>query len=206
MSEETLFNIEVDTRWWPLGSGSHEPEVIADALIGRLAPEVEGPVAIALRANLVSYAEWSQMLAPGQRRSFALVRSPELGRVDALLSFRYSATPGSAYDRYLELARQQESTDTVELVNQRVLEFAVPAGRVIAVHDVLVIRDGSMRAPARERCTAALFLKGQDRLVELHIATLDLLLFNDIVEYAVAMVSGDEPQVPGVLEYRGGTP
>lgn len=203
MSDDTLLSLEVDTRWWPLGAGNVEPGVLADALIERLAPEVEGPEATALRANLTGYAEWARMLAPGQRRSFALVRSPERGRVDALMSFRYSATPASAYDRYLELARGQESTDTVELVNQRVLEYQVPAGRIIAVHDVLVIRDGAVQLPARERCTAALFLAGEDRLVELHLATLDLLLFADIVDYAVAMVSGQQPEVPGVLEYRG---
>ena len=206
MSDKTLLDVKVSTAWWPLGTGALKPEVIADALVEALAPHVEGPAATALRANLTGFAEWSQLLASGQRRSFALVRSPELGRVDALMSFRYSNTAGSDYDLYLDIARNQRSTESAELVNQRVLEYAVPTGRIIAVHDVLVIRDGAMQLPARERCTVALFLSGQPMLVELHIATMDLLLFADIVDYAVAIVSGADPPIPGVIEYQRSNP
>lgn len=204
MTDIDGISMELDRAWWPLGDGTDPVEAIADALLSTLAPDLDGPPAIALRANLVTFAEWSQMLAPGERRSFALVRNPALGRVDALLSWRFSRIEGDVYDQYLALARSQESTERVELVNQRVLEYALPAGRAIAIHDVLIIRDGGLLQPARERCTVALFADAAPALLELHIATLDLSLFDDLVEYAMALVAGEQPGVPGQLEYRGG--
>lgn len=194
-------SVELDGAWWPLGDGTDAAEAIADALITTLVPDLSGTVETALRANLVSFAEWSKMLAPGERRSFALVRDPQLGRVDALLSWRFSELDGGFYDQYLALARSQKSTDTVELVNQRVLEFSIPAGRAIAIHDALLIRDVGLLQPARERCTVALFVEGAPALLELHIATLDLSLFDDLVEYAMALVAGDNPGVPGRIEF-----
>jgi len=199
----TGYFVELEPAWWPLGDGTDPAEGIADALVETLAPEVEGPARTALHANLAIFAEWSQTLAPGERRSFALVRQPKLGRVDALLSWRYSRVADGVYDQYLELARNQKSTETVELVNQRVLEYTVPAGRAIAIHDVLLIRDGGLIQPARERCTVALFIDAEPVLVELHLATMDLSLFDDIVEYSIALISGENPGVPGLLEYHG---
>jgi hypothetical protein len=166
-------------------------------------PDLEAPAATALRANLVSFAEWSQMLAKGERRSFALVREPALGIVDALLSWRYSAVEGDLYADYLALAAAQRSTETVELINQRIEEYRVPSGRAIAIHDFLVIREGGVLQPARERCTVAVFPDNASVLIELHIATMDLALFDDLVAYAIALVSGERPALPGRLEYRG---
>ncbi|MGL4339156.1 MAG: hypothetical protein ACRCSP_01850 [Rhodoglobus sp.] len=195
-------SVELDRAWWPLGDGSHPVEAIADALMSTMVPDLAGPTATALRANLVSFAEWSQMLAPGERLSFALVRRPESGRVDALLSWRFSRIDGDVYDEYLSLARSQKSTERVELVNQRVLEFTLRHGRAIAIHDILVIREGGILQPARERCTVGFFIESESALIELHLATLDLSLFDDIVGYAMALLAGENPAVPGYLEHR----
>ena len=203
MTDAPGFYVQLESAWWPLGDGTDPAAGIADALVKTLASHVEGPSKTALHANLVIFAEWAQSLAPGERRSFALVRQPEIGRVDALLSWRYSRVTDGVYDQYLALARDQASSATVELVNQRVLEYAMPAGRAIAIHDVLLIRDGGLIQPARERCTVALFIDEEPVLVELHLATMDLSLFDDIVEYAIVLISGDNPGVPGMLEYRG---
>jgi hypothetical protein len=203
MADELEFTVNLDGAWWPLGDGTDAPTDIADALMTTLIPGLEGPSAIALNANLVMFAEWAQMLAPGERRSFALVRTPELGSVDALLSWRYSETIDGLYERYLEIARDQHSTQTVELVNQRVLEYEIPTGRAIVIHDSLIIRDGGLIQPARERCTTALFLNSGPYLVEQHLATMDLALFDDIVEYSLGLLSGENPGVPGLLQYRG---
>src|SRR5690606_26063468 len=117
-----------------------------------------------------------QSLAPGERRSFALVRDPRGGRVDALLSTRYSALAEDIYDEYLALARSQRSTERVELMNPEIEERTLPGGRAIAVHDYVVFRDGGVQQAARERVTVAYFPSADPTLIELHIATPDLAL------------------------------
>ncbi|MBG6056296.1 hypothetical protein IWX81_002728 [Salinibacterium sp. CAN_S4] len=195
-------SIQLDRAWWPLGDGTDSAAEIADALITSLVPTLGEPSVTALRSDLVSFADWSQSLAPGERRSFALVRYPEQGRVDALLSWRFSRIEGDVYDDYLALARSQQSTDRVELVNQRVLEFTLGLGRAVVVHDILLMREGGVLAPARERCTIGFFVDSEPALIELHLATMDLSLFDDIVEFALALVAGQDPGVPGQLEHR----
>jgi hypothetical protein len=198
-----ILTVDLDAAWWPLGDGTDAPADIADALATRLVPELKGPEGVALKASLVSFAEWSQSLSAGSRRSFALVRTPQLGRVDALLSMRFTDSMEGVYERYLSLTQDQRSTDTVDLVNQQVFEYALPLGRAIAIHDVLVIRSGGLQQPARERCTLALFPQERPVLIEFHLATLDLALFDDIVDYAVTIASGLNPGVPGLLQYDG---
>jgi hypothetical protein len=192
--------ILVDKAWWPLGDGTDPAEGVADALIDTFAAELATPARSALRANLVAYAEWSQSLTPGERRSFALVRDQRLGQVDALLSWRYSALADDIYAEYLSLARNQRSTPRVELVNPVIEERRLAGGRAIVIHDFVVFRDGGVQQAARERVTVAYFLDAAPALIELHIATPDLTLFDDIVEHAVGMVSGEVVGVPGYLE------
>ncbi len=200
---DDIAEIQLDAAWWPLGDGTDAPEEIADVLVETLVPELPAAEAAALRAHLASFAEWSQSLAPGPRRSFVLVRTPELGRAEALLSMRYLESAEGVYEKYLSLAHEQRSTENVELINQRVLEYTLPGGRAIAVHDVLLFRTGGIQQPARERCTLAFFPSAANVLIEFHLATIDLALFDDIVEYALALASGDDPGVPGLLQYRG---
>ena len=200
---DDVAEIQLDAAWWPLGDGTDAPEEIADVLVQTLQPELPAAEAAALRAHLASFAEWSQSLAPGPRRSFALVRTPQLGRVDALLSMRYLESADGVYEKYLALARDQHSTDEVELVNQRVLEYTLPTGRAIAVHDILQFRTGGIQQPARERCTVGFFPTAANVLIDFHVATIDLALFDDIVEYTLALAAGDDPGVPGLMQYRG---
>lgn len=202
MTEPVAPHILLDRAWWPLGDGSDPTDGVADALLSTLAPHLTGPAARALRANLVAYGEWALSLAPGERRSFALVRDLQLGRAEALLSWRYSLLADDVYDEYLALANAQESTARAELVNKVVAETMLPGGRALTIHDFVVFTDGGVPQPARERCTVAFFLDAAPALIELHIATPDLSLFDDIVGYAVSLLSGEPVGVPGYLERK----
>lgn len=204
MTQQEAFAIELDRAWWPLGDGNFEPEAIADALVETMAPPLDENTKTGLHAHLSAYARWAQSLAPGSRRSFVLVRDPAAGRADALASWRYSTVEGDVYDRYLDIARAQKPTEDFDLVNQRILEYRLPAGRAIAVHDFVVDLRGGLAQPTKERCTLALFPDGEPLLIELHLATIDLALFDDMVAYAVALMSGELVPPPGRLEYTGG--
>ena len=204
MTQQEVFAIQLDRAWWPLGDGNFEPEAIADALIETMAPSLDDQASTGLRAHLSAYARWAQSLAPGSRRSFVLVRDPSEGRADALVSWRYSTVEGDIYDQYLSIARAQQPTEDFDLVNQRILEYRLPAGRAIAVHDFVVDLRGGLAQPTKERCTLALFPDGQSLLIELHLATIDLALFDDMVEYAVGIMSGEVLPPPGRIELTGG--
>ena len=199
-SELTL---DLHAAWWPLGDGSATPEVVADAVIEDAALP-ESPEREALRAQLVGVGRLAAGLPSGSRWSWALVRDPRIGRAEALLSVRASATEGDLYARYLTEAGERVSTETTELIQPRVLETVVPGGRVIVTRDFTrrVVREGVM-PPVMERCTAGVFLNDENALLEITLITPDLALFDDIVDYVLNLASEKPSGAPGVLRYDG---
>ncbi|QNO38145.1 hypothetical protein H4J02_03700 [Protaetiibacter sp. SSC-01] len=205
MTAVETFTLSLAPQWWPLGDGSDPIDAVIDVLIERLAPELAPAEERGLRASLAVHAEWARTLAPGQRRSYALVRDPETARADALLSWRYGEAPEGAYEHMLASARAQTSTDTVELVDPSVVETRVPLGRAIVVHDVAYARTPGVQRPARERCIVAVFFDDSDALLELTVSTIDLALFDDLPEYVLRLAAGEELTAPGYPEPVEGT-
>jgi len=199
------FTLQLSPAWWPLGDGSDPIDAVVDVLIGQLAPDLEPAEERGLRASLAVYGEWAGSLAPGERRSFALVRDPATARADALLSWRFGEAPEGAYEHLLASARAQSSTDTVELVNPTVVETRVPLGRAVVVHDIAYARTAGVQRPARERCVVAVFPDGTDALLELTVLTIDLSLFDDLPDYLLRVASGEALPAPGYREVDGGT-
>jgi len=205
MSDAEAFTLQLSTAWWPLGDGTDPIEEVIDVLIERLAPDLAPAEERGLRAGLAVHSEWARSLAPGERQSFALVRDPATGRVDALLSWRFGEAPEGAYEHLLTSARAQESTDDVELVNPSVVETRVPLGRAIMVHDIAYTRTAGVQRPARERCIVAIFPDGTEALLELTVSTVDLSLFDDLPDFLLRLAAGEAVPAPGYREVMDGT-
>lgn len=205
MSAAGTFTLSLPSVWWPLGDGTDPIGDVIDVLFEHYQPELEPAEERGLRASLAVHAEWARSLAPGERRSFALVRDARTARADALLSWRFGVAPEGAYEHILESAKALRSTETVELVDPSVVETRVPLGRAIVIHDVAYARTPGIQQPARERCIVALFPDGSDALLELNLSTIDLSIWDDLPDYLLRVASGEELPVPGYPEPMEGT-
>lgn len=199
----TELTLDLHPAWWPLGDGSATPQVVADAVIEDAALP-ESPEREALRAQLVGVGHLAAGLPAGSRWSWALVQDPMAARAEALLSVRFSPTEGDLYARYIEEAGLRASTETTELIEPRVVEARVPGGRVVVTHDFTrrIMKEG-VQPPVMERCTAGVFLDGEDALLEITLITPDLALFDDMVAYVLNLAAEQPSGVPGVLRYDG---
>ena len=206
VAESPSVTFDLHPAWWSLGDGSVDPTLVADALIEDAA--VEDPAAQqGLRHGLALVGRLANGLIPGGRWSWALVQSPASGRVDALLTSRFTIATDDLYPAYLDAVAARESTDANELIHAEVREVVLPAGRAIVSHDFTRRRDGAgVLSPVFERCNVAVFIAGSSALLEFMIVAQDLALFDDMVAYAIDLASGHPSGVPGLLQYDGETP
>jgi hypothetical protein len=148
-----------------------------------------------LRAALETVARLAAR--PGTtRRSWALVRRPESGRVDAYVTLDLALMDAGSHQRFLRRADTDvaPAVDGVELVRRTVSNRSVSAGLVGVVHDLVLPRnDGGVGDPAVERAIVALFPEGFDKSLEFTIVTQDLGLFDDASEYLLELVSTVRP-------------
>ena len=160
--------------------------------------DIDDEARLRLSRSLEAAVRNLDALAPGSRRSFALVVAPELGRVDAVLSVRYSQVTQDAYANYLAAARAVTSTETVELLNRKVEEVLVPAGPAVVVSDILVpARTGAFAPAATERAFLAVFPEGWATAMDFTYLSQNLGALDDAAEYLVGIASGQNPALRG---------
>ncbi|MEP6481212.1 MAG: hypothetical protein ABJA94_04305 [Rhodoglobus sp.] len=184
------YTVSFDAAWRVLPTADEDAASVIHDLVEAL--NVEDPAADGLRRGLEAVTALSRELAPGQRNSWALVRDPSSGAVDALLSTRVSLVGPSAIDDYrARIADGQHGDPEIRVVNRTVSERELAVGTALIVHDFTLHEDAEgLIDPALERAVVALFLSGTNKLVEFYLVTQNLALFDDIAEYLVSIVSG----------------
>jgi hypothetical protein len=189
--DQALFSVVIDGAWkrLPTASGDHERQI--DAVIAELG--VDGSAAARLNYGLHAVAHVAGNLSAGERHSFALIREPSTGVVDALLSTRVSRVEDGALDGYrARVGENRPGEQHVSSVNRTVEERRLPQGLAVIVHDITLREDGDgLVDPALERVILALFVSSADVLIEFYLATQNLALFDDAVDYLVELVAGD---------------
>jgi len=185
--------VELSTSWIELPApGPDAASALAELVAGLEIPAEEARDRLA--RSLASVLAITAELAPGERRSHALILAPTTGRVDAILSMRVVMVVPEAYDNYLAAARALEGRDDVELLNHVVEEVALPLGRAILTRDFIQpVSDGGVPAPATERGFLAVFVDGHDFAAEFTVLTQNLALFDDLGSYLMALASGENP-------------
>ncbi|AYF98521.1 hypothetical protein [Protaetiibacter intestinalis] len=193
-------DVTLPSEWWHLGAPIEDPQAIIAAHLA-----TSGATSAAqerLRHGLSAVLDYTHRLGDGRRTSFALVRDVERGQVEALLSARITRVSVDFAEKYHAALVEATVPDGVEVVNQRIERATLPTGEAIVVHHfVLPLDDAGPMVPAMERCVVALFPPAPEpTMVEFLFATQNLALFPDLVDYALAVVSGDNPGVPASFE------
>lgn len=117
--------------------------------------------------------------------AWALVREPELGYLDAILTL--SVHEVSAEDSPRQYLENAAFTVTSNVVNRRA-ELRVTAGLPSAVLHDFMVPAGSDK-PALERAYAAVFL-GSGAMLEFGVLTQDLHLFDDSLFWLCEILDG----------------
>lgn len=179
----------LEPAWKLLPEPGGDPTGAIEAIVAEF--DLREQVASALQVALLRANEYALGLAPGSRRSFALVSDPQTARVDAVLSARLSRVAPDAYEEYLRGAESSaDANPEVEVINRTLVELVLPAGRAIATHDFTLNRnEDGVPQPALERALIALFVTGSPALIEFSVAAQDLAVFDDMADYLLGVVS-----------------
>ena len=197
--DEGIVTIMVDTNWWMLPLRDDDQDASIERTIE--AAQVDEEAARGLRYGLKAVNGIARSLPAGERHNYALVRTPESGLVEALLSTRVSRVGPTAYDDYLDVVQNTPAAPDVEVLNRRIIEVTMPRGRGILVHDLtLALGQDGVPDPALERAFLALFVADTAALIEFTLITQDLALFEDIESYLMEFAAGDNPAVPGEIK------
>lgn len=187
----------IDVAWRALPTPEEDADLAIEKLITSL--EVDEAAERGLRTGLGSVNVLAHRLTTGNRRSYALVRNPASGIVDALLSTKLSQVEPDAYDQYFAAIRATDVADGFEIINRTLIETRLPAGRAIVLHDFTATDDsGGMPEPALERAILALFVDGSAALIEFYLAAQNLALFADMEEFLITLASGERARTPAV--------
>ncbi|QEO10648.1 hypothetical protein [Protaetiibacter larvae] len=191
--ESEVLEFALDAEWIELPSPeATDDDTWVEAALDSF--ELDGPVRGMLAEGLRGMLDLARKLSPGSRRSFALVAHPELGRVDALLSFRLARVTASGYADYLRAAQGFVPAGGGEALNRRVEELALPAGPAVLSTDILVPpADEPLAPPATERVFLGVFPRGWGAIAEFTLVTEDLAAFENAADYVVALASGGTP-------------
>ena len=172
-----------------------DPAAAIGAIVDTLAPSPEA--APGIRAGLTAVTALAHGMAPGPRRSYALVRRPDGGLIDALLTFRLVGRGSVTVEEYFEAASRPLAADGVDVVNRTVDRIQLPSGLGVASHDFTLDVDGEgVGNPALERAFLALFPDGTETVVEFSLLTQDLALFDDAQLFLAHFAAGDNPETP----------
>ena len=179
----------LEDSWKPLPAAGTDAESAVETIVAGFA--LTDSLAAALTLAISRASDYANALAPGERRSFALIGDPLLARVDAVLSVRLSRVASDAYEQYLALAQgATEANPAVEVIDRTLLEVDLPAGRAIASHDFTLNRhEDGVPQPALERALVALFIGDAPALIEFSLAAQDLTVFEDMTGYLLGVVS-----------------
>lgn len=194
--EDEVIVLPIRPEWVRLPSNeSGDPTAAVDELAAELtSDEAAGR---GLRIGLTAVIALARRLAPGPRRSYALVRSPESGWVDALLTFRLVGRGDVTVDRYFAGASAPLEGEGIDVVNRTVERVRLPAGEAVVSHDFTLAVDGEgVGNPALERAFLALFPDGMDTVVEFSLLTQNLALFDDAALFLVRFAAGENPETP----------
>lgn len=185
----SVYTVSIDGFWRALPATDEDAAAAIDTMVEGFA--VDPQAAERLRHGLTAVTTLARSLAPGERRSYALVRDPGNGAVEALLSTRVSRVSTTAVDDYRARIAEGRRQDDIDIVNRTVEERDLPQGHALVVHDITLREDGEgLIEPALERTILALFVHDSDVLIEFYLATQDLALFDDMVGYLVDLVAG----------------
>jgi hypothetical protein len=181
--------ISIPTIFWRLPSvGSSVDEQLAEIIAG---VELDTDASNRLFHALRSVTRVAHERPSATKTDWALVRSPQSGRVEALLSLEILRRTEGGQERYRAAVQAEAQVVAgVELMKRDVSERDLPAGPAIIVHDfVLPITDGGVADPAVERSVVTLFAVDFDKVLEFTLVTQDLGLFDDAAEYLVQIAS-----------------
>ena len=173
--------LKLPADWHPLdGETEGEHRAFAD-----LVANFEVDVATASRLLIALDSVWSAASSSKRNggRTWALVRDPQSGNVDAILTSDIRVlTEGFGFDKYLDLVTESaKSTDSLEVVNRTFLTTQLPAGPAIVVHDfVLPLEMNGVQDPATERVICAIFPLGWNVMAEFAVVTQNLVLSTDL--------------------------
>jgi len=194
--EDGILILPLRPEWRELpAADAADPAAAIGAIVDELAPSAEA--APGIRAGLTAVTSLAHGMAPGPRRSYALVRRPDGGLVDALLTFRLVGRGEVTVDDYFEAASRPLAADGVDVVNRTVERIQLPSGLGVASHDFTLDVDGEgVGNPALERAFLALFPEGTETVVEFSLLTQDLGLFDDVQLFLAQFAAGDNPETP----------
>lgn len=194
--DDGIITLPLRTEWIELpAAGDGDTSAAIGALVDRLAPAADA--APGIRAGLTAVTDLAHRMAPGPRRSYALVREPDSGLIDALLTFRLVGRGTVTPEQYFEAASRPLEADGVDVVNRTVERIQLPSGPGVASHDFTLDVDGEgVGNPALERAFLALFPDGTETVVEFSLLTQNLALFDDAQLFLAHFAAGDNPETP----------
>lgn len=193
--DSDVLAIPIRNAWLPLPASSLDQSI--ESIVGELALGADDAEGLINALHAVSAT--AAALPAGARRNYALVVSPGARRVEALLSIRVSTVTGKALADYLAAAESVTSDDRAEIIDRSIREAELAAGRAVISHDFLLpASSGGIALPTLERGFLALFPTDRSTMIEFTIITQNLALFDDLAEYMIALVNGEDPLPPGM--------
>lgn len=185
MTELTRYRIGVPEDWYELPLDEAEA---VDLVAGFSIAEEPGERLVTACLGARNYV---RTRPNPHRHAWALIRTPSLGRVDAVLTLGFYSVEADATAAYAERVRgMPEAVGGVELIKQAVEETVLPDGPAVVVTDFALDNAAEAREPSALERATVFYVPGQHSAgFEFSLVTHDLALFTDIGGYLLEVVS-----------------